>query len=61
MQRVIKGHQIVVYGATSTCENRGSMNNVHDKGVYGSGPYFDKPCPRRGTMGPCFVLSLAIV
>ena len=41
MQRVIKGHQIIVYGATSTCKNRGSMDPVHDKGVYGPGPRMD--------------------
>ena len=29
-QHVIKGHQIVVYGATSTCKNRASMDPVHD-------------------------------
>ena len=38
MQDVIKGHEIVVYGATSTCKNRGSMDPVHDKGVHGPGP-----------------------
>ena len=27
-----------VYGATSTCKNRGSMDPVHDKGVQGPGP-----------------------
>ena len=50
MQRVIKGHQIIVYGVTSTCKNRGSMDLVHDKGVHGSGPYFDGPGSRRGSM-----------
>ena len=63
MQRVIKGHQIVVHGATSTCKNRGSMDPVHERGsmdpvhnvmdpvhgpVHGGGPW---------TRGPCFVLS----
>ena len=51
-QRVIKGHQIVVYDATSTCKNRGSMDLVHERGsmypVHGGGPW---------TRGPCFVLS----
>ena len=51
MQRVIKGHQIVVYGATSTCKNRGSMELVHDEGFDGPGPW---------TRGPCFVLSRLI-
>ena len=50
MQRVIKGHQIVVYGATSTWKNRGSMDPVHIlmDPVHGGGPW---------TRGPCFVLS----
>ena len=43
MQHVIKGHQIVVYGATSTCKNKGSMDPVHDEG-------FDGPGPWRGSM-----------
>ena len=47
MQRVIKGHQIVVYGATSTCKNwgsmiRGFMDPVHERWsmdpVHGPGP-----------------------
>ena len=46
-QRVVKGHQIVVYGATSTCKNRGSMDPVHEsgpwtrstEGVHGPGVY----------------------
>ena len=58
MQRVIKGHQIIVYGATSTCKNRGSMDPIHETGsmdlvhilmdlVHGG--------------GPCFVLSRALL
>ena len=39
MQRVIKGHQIVVYGATSTCKNRGSMDPVHERGSMKGGPW----------------------
>ena len=56
MQRVIKGHRIVVYDATSPCKNKGSMDPVHDKGVHGPGPYFDGPGPwtwsTEGVHGP---------
>ena len=38
-QRVIKGHQIIVYGATSTCKNRGSMDPAHNIYFDGPGPW----------------------
>ena len=48
-QRVIKGYQIVVYGATSTCKNRASMTRSMI-------PYFDGPGPwtrfMEGVHGP---------
>ena len=53
-QRVIKGHQIVVYGATSTCKNRGSMDPVHERGsmdpVHILMDPVHGPGPQRGSM-----------
>ena len=53
-QRVIKRNQIIVYGATSTCKNRGSMDPVHDKGVHGPGPWKEVhgPGPYFDGLGP---------
>ena len=44
-QLVIKGHQIVVHGATSTSKNRGFMDPVHIL----MDPVH-RPGPRRGSM-----------
>ena len=47
-------HQIVVYGATSTCKNRGSMDPFHKRGSMGLVHILmdlvHKPSPRRGSM-----------
>ena len=57
MHCVIKGHEIVVYGATSTW---GSMDLVLERGgggVHGRGPYFDGHGPKRGSMFCTFPIS----
>ena len=54
MQLVIKGHQIIVYGATSTCKNRGSMDLVHEMGSMDLMDPVHGPGPQRGSMDSMF-------